>query len=81
MSRIVNEIASAMEDNRVLAGKSGGTDGIGYMKQPEIPSRKLLTRIHRVTYLVSRNNPGSFGEGARSRFERIGSCFFQGVSR
>lgn len=30
-------------------------------------------------YVLLRNNPGSFGEGAQSRAERFGSCFFQGV--
>jgi len=29
-------------------------------------------------YNMSRNNPGSFGERARSLSERIGSCFFYG---
>lgn len=27
-----------------------------------------------------RNTPVSFGEGARSRSERVGSCFFRGAS-
>jgi len=41
---------------------------------------RLLTIIPALTYTDNRNTPVSFGEGARSRSERIGSCFFKGVS-
>lgn len=40
----------------------------------------LLTIINSFASMSVGNTPVSFGEGARSRSERIGSCFFQGVS-
>jgi hypothetical protein len=37
---------------------------------------KALTYSGSRVILIFRNTPVSFGEGARSRFERVGSCFF-----
>jgi hypothetical protein len=42
--------------------------------------KRVLTRSRQHAYIVFRNSPVSFGEGARSRSERIGSCFFWGAS-
>ena len=39
-----------------------------------------LTMPSDFVYSVPRNTPYSFGEGARSRFERIGSCFSRRAS-
>jgi hypothetical protein len=41
---------------------------------------EVLTIVQQMGYLAIRNTPVSFGEGARSRSERTGSCFFQGAS-
>ena len=41
---------------------------------------RLLTFAPVMGYFIPRNTPVSFGEGARSRSERIGSCFFWRVS-
>ncbi len=38
-----------------------------------------LTHMPVMGYVISRNTPVSFGEGARSRLERVGSCFIQGA--
>jgi hypothetical protein len=37
-----------------------------------------LTDARASYYVMGRNNPGSFGEGAQSRPERVGSCYFLG---
>ena len=39
-------------------------------------SYSTLANNFSFSYNISRNHPGSFGERARSRSERIGSCFF-----
>ncbi len=39
---------------------------------------KSLTRRDHRLYIASVNTPGSFGERARSRLERGGSCFLRG---
>ena len=46
------------------------------MTEPSLSGKEMLTRLSRRLYSLLRNNPGSFGEGARSRSERIGSCSF-----
>lgn len=40
---------------------------------------EVLTTVCPMGYIAARNTPVSFGEGARSRSERIGSCFFRGA--
>ena len=48
------------------------------MKKAEILAQNKLMFIHEVAYLTCINTPGSFGERARSRSERDGSCIFRG---
>jgi hypothetical protein len=57
-----------------------GTAG-DFQKEKAIGTNNRLTDLPANAYSNLRNNPGSFGEGARSRSERIGSCFLWGAFR
>jgi len=41
---------------------------------------RVLTTETATSYIYFGNTPVSFGEGAQSRSERIGSCYFGGAS-